>query len=179
MTPEISDPNIFRCAAKKTLSIIPKHIFYASCIVDAIAAIAILYIAATLVLIPIGVTIVAAFAALLASIAWYWYALAVIPSVYYGYGLVWCIARELTDEDWKSDTAENVSAVLALVLGLVLGLVLVLGLAMALVLGLVLGPVLVLGLVLGRACLGLEYRPLLFLGAYLHYRRRTRKCPPK
>ena len=146
-----TEKSLLKCTLKKSAGVFAKVVLFLAYIIDAIAAGAIaLYglIGLSAVLIE---PLLAAYQNIIAAICnvpWYVYvgiiALTAIPT----YSFIWCVARELTDEDWSSDMAKSISTVM--VLGLVL--------------------VLVLGLGLGLD----ETRTFLFIGAYLHYRKRTR-----
>jgi len=83
--------------------------------VDAVAALAITYLFLTGILIPVIMgTALPAIAwlyeqgiAWLLIIPWYGYVLGGIPAVYIGYLFVWCVARELTEDDWESQCANG------------------------------------------------------------------------
>jgi hypothetical protein len=115
MLPEqITDPNIFRCAFKKGNAVIAKHLLWICILIDVLAGCGVAYLGFTNLLLPnaliaFGYTesYLGYVYGILLSIAWYWYAVTGMVVVYYGYGLVWCIARDLTEEDWKSDSATN------------------------------------------------------------------------
>jgi len=136
MLPEqITDPNIFRCAFKKGNAVIAKHLLLACYLIDAIAGIGIAYLGITKLLLPNALIVfgytesylgsyLGYVIGILLSIAWYWYVIAAIVIAYYGYGLLWCIARDLTKEDWKSNSANNFAIVLA-ILALTLSLTVV------------------------------------------------------
>jgi hypothetical protein len=116
----LKEPNIIRCAVKKTASVIAKHILLMSYAIVALAVIAIGYLGFTNLALPaiLWVAISAAFycgcvIGVLLSVAWYWYALVLISTTYFGYGFLWCVARELVDEDWRSDEADAVAAAVA------------------------------------------------------------------
>ena len=114
------DPNILRCALKKTASVVSRHILFASKAVVATTAIilagagAIYGTAAIWSVIgtPLTALVTATISALFA-IPWYYYALAAIPVAYFGYSLVWCMARNITEDDWKSVDIEKTLALAA------------------------------------------------------------------
>lgn len=45
----------------------------------------------------------------IAAVPWYAWVVLAIPCAMLGYSFLWCVARELRDEDWKSDIAANVA----------------------------------------------------------------------
>jgi len=93
-------------------------------------------------------------------VPWYVYAgigvIAAIPL----YSFLWCIARELTDEDWESETAKKI-AVFA-VLALPLTVLALFALAVFAVLALF-------------ALAVFPHKSMLFIGAVWHYWKRTQK----
>lgn len=103
----LKEPNIFKCTVKKTTSVFLRHILYASYVIIALAVIGIGYLTATKILIPIALPFIVALIAVLLSIPWYWYVILGIPVAYVGYGYFWCVARRLTEEDWKSKSGDN------------------------------------------------------------------------
>jgi hypothetical protein len=96
---EINDPNIWVCAWKKTGSVLSKHILYAAYIIVGLTILAAIYFGITWIVIPVVVAAVTA-------IPWPVYLVVGVPVIYYGYGVLWCIARDLTDGDWHSDPAK-------------------------------------------------------------------------
>jgi len=104
--------SLLRCTIKKTTSVLGKHILWASCVIDALAAIVLAYFGVVGIWQVFGPV---ATSAVLAIPLWI-YAFAVIVICYFGYGLVWCVARDLTDEDWQSERAKDISKTLALAL---------------------------------------------------------------
>jgi hypothetical protein len=96
---EINDPNIWVCAWKKTGSVLSKHILYAAYIIVGLTILAAIYFGITWIVIPVVVAAVTA-------IPWPVYLVVGVPVIYYGYGVLWCIARDLTDGDWQSDPAQ-------------------------------------------------------------------------
>jgi hypothetical protein len=68
---------------------------------------AIAYLGVTDILFPVVAYGVMVAVALLVSIPWYYYAGAVALLVVPAYSFLWCVARDLTEEDWKSNSANN------------------------------------------------------------------------
>jgi uncharacterized Tic20 family protein len=122
---------------------------------------------------------------LIGSVPWpVWAALAVIGAIV-GYSGAWCLARRFTYEDWQSDEAKNALAVLVTVALAVLVTVALVTVALALA-ALALALVTALA-VLVTVALALAdsdpsssaYFVSRFLGAYLHYRKRTKNFENK
>jgi hypothetical protein len=98
------------------------------------------------------------------------------------YSLLWCIARNLTEDDWQSGSAKDISEEITLVLTLLVLtlLALALALAFAFAFALALAP---LAFVFAPLAFTLAFalfiskdsKAFLFIGAYLHYRKRTQK----
>ena len=109
--PEIEDKSLLKCTIKKSVDVLKKVVLYG--LYSAVTIILITAIAAVGYLIWLGFNsslatiIYSSIISLLVSIPWYVYvgviALLAIPV----YSLVWCIARELTEEDLKSDEAKS------------------------------------------------------------------------
>ena len=120
MTNEIPDPNLLRCAIKKTTSVVSKHILYASYMIVAIACMGIFGVWQAIS--PILERLWELFVVAIVSIPWYLYGIAAIAAIYFGYSLLWCMARNLTDEDWQSEKAKNFGEGAALALAPTLSL---------------------------------------------------------
>ena len=96
-----------------------------------------------------------------------------------GYSLVWCVARNLQDCDWASDTATTIAIAITIALALA-ALAAIAALALVLVLA-ALAALAALVLVLVLAALALADNPksswyyvFRFIGAYLNYRKRMK-----
>jgi hypothetical protein len=114
---------------------------------------------------------------ILSSIPWYCYVIVVALAAILIYSLLWCIARNLTDDDWQSGSAKDISEEIKLVLTL-LALALALIFApLAFALAFALAPLaFVLAFALAFALfISKDSKAFLFIGAYLHYRKRTQK----
>jgi len=158
------DASLLRCTVKKSASILKKVVLYGSYVVVAVA-----------VLVCAGWLAWNGFNAVLpvlnqmwlflVSVSWYVYAGVVAISAIPIYSLVWCIARELTDEDWQSDLAETLAIALAIALALALAIAIALALALAIALAIALA-----------LALANDSKVFLFIGAYLHYRKRIREA---
>lgn len=114
-----SHDSLLRCTVKKSYSV-AKHIavtlLKAATVIGAVAAtgcIAILSIP------PIVGALSAPLSDLLSALAavplWVWAALAV-PTAIILYSFLWCVKRDLTEEDWDSDAAQGSSNIMCLVL---------------------------------------------------------------
>jgi hypothetical protein len=180
---EINDPNILRCAVKKTLSLWGKHILYASYLIDGIAAAILAYFGIVGVwqaLSPIAERLWEALTKALFAVPWYVYGIVVILGAYFGYSLLWCMARNLADEDWQSEKAKKISENIALALALAFALALALAFALA-----AFAALAALALALAFAAFAAlafadsgNCKAFLFIGAYLYYRERMSAPEP-
>ena len=118
----IDDKSLLRCTWKKSADVLKKVVIYGSYVIVALTGITlailiinttvdliyktVFYILSTigpcLVIISSMLTPVGTF---LLIIPWYGYVGIVAVMVIPVYSLLWCITRELQDEDWKSDAA--------------------------------------------------------------------------
>jgi hypothetical protein len=151
---ETNDKSLLRCTVKKSADVVKKLVMYAAYAIVVITVLVIMFFGAfavwAVVEKPLEICV-----SFLLGIPWYYYvgvvALAAIPV----YSLLWCVARELTHEDWKSDEAKNIAFALALTGALALIGVIAFAFALAL-------------------AFAFESKVLLFFGAYLHYRKRVK-----
>ena len=143
---ETNDKSLLRCTIKKSADVVKKLVMYASYIIVAAAAVeSSLYEFVGIwnaIQDPIKYAV-----ALLVGIPWYYYAGVVALAAIPVYSLLWCVARELTDEDWNSNKAKDVAFAIA-----VAG-------AFAFIIAFAIAP---------------DSKVLLFIGAYLHYRKRVK-----
>jgi len=107
------DVSLLKCVVKKSASVAKKLGIILGAITGIVFAIYLIYLGGV-VAYPTLVQISTAIATFFTSIPWWIYVgvlgIAAIPT----YSFVWCVSRELTDEDWQSDIAKNlVLAVLA------------------------------------------------------------------
>ena len=119
---ESNDKSLLWCTIKKSADVIKKLAKYAAyAVAVVIAGILSIYGA-------MGIWAVAEVAedpiyksiesitSFLSGIPWYYYAGAIVIAAIPVYSFLWCVARELTEEDWESKEAENFAALaLALV----------------------------------------------------------------
>ena len=162
---EINDRSLLKCTIKKSADVLNKVVLYGPYVIAAITAIvigtAIVYFGITKLWEPIVNVISAAITAIwavLSAIPWYVYVGGVAVMAIPVYSLLWCIVRELTEEDWNSDIASDI-AIVALAIALVaIALVAIVALAIAVI---------------------TDSKLFLFPGAYLHYRKRTRELRQK
>ena len=119
------DVSLLRCTVKKSQQVFAKVILLVSYAIVVLALLGCGYLLVTGVLIPGVVPIVTVIVAAVISIPWYYYVAGIAILVIPVYSFLWCIARELTDEDWISKSARNgevptvfigVSIVLAIIL---------------------------------------------------------------
>jgi hypothetical protein len=108
--------SILKCTVTKSSQVFKKIVLYVSYAIAGLAAATIaIYGAVRIydVVAPVIITVITAITTFLFGIPWYWYVGIAGISAIPVYSLLWCIARELTKEDWESDAATNF-AVLAL-----------------------------------------------------------------
>jgi hypothetical protein len=173
---EANDKSLFRCTIKKSAGVVKKLAKYVAyvavgliaCVLSVYGAMGIWVIAAD----P-AYKYLTAIVSFLFSIPWYYYAgvaaIAAIPV----YSFLWCVARELTEEDWESNEAKTFArftlVALALALALTFSLTFSLTLTLFTLFALALAP-----LALALAPLAADTKAFLFIGAYLHYRKRVK-----
>lgn len=170
---EITDKSLLRCTLKKSADVTAKVVLYASYAVVGITA-TVLAIYGMIALYSVAInpieeilnaiwnwslpsTIYVVVISLITSIPWYVYAGIVAIAIIPIYSFLWCVARELTEEDWdlkkpyKRDISwyETILKVVTL-------------------------PILIVEVVCTN-----EYQKtrkiVFFIGAYLHYRKRMRE----
>ena len=114
------DVSLLRCTVKKSQQVLAKVVLLVSYAIVALALLGCGLI--TGVLIPNVSPIIAAIiegiwkiVAVLLSIPWYYYVASVAILAIPVYSFLWCIARELTEEDWNSKEAKSVACVVAAV----------------------------------------------------------------
>jgi hypothetical protein len=177
---DIEDKSLLKCTIKKSVDVLKKVVLYG--LYSAVTIILITAIAAVGYLVWLGFNsslatiIYSSIISLLVSIPWYVYIGVVAVLAIPVYSLVWCIARELTDEDWKSGEAATVSVIsaIAITLGIIITII---GISIAISDTKTNAPVILLGLsaiLLGVFFLLEGPKTLSFPGAYLHYRRRMK-----
>ena len=117
--PEINDPSLLRCVVKKSAQVVKK----CAIVVTVLAAIVVTVLAAITIvgygvylLLPVFITIAGMIVSAIISIPWYYYVGAVAIAVIPVYSFLWCIARDLTDEDWGSEAANNAAIAFAVAL---------------------------------------------------------------
>ena len=107
MTDQIDDKSLLRCTVKKSVHVFERLFVYIAYLIVGCTIGAITYLGVTNILFPsvaYGVIVAVAF---LVSIPWYYYAGAVALLAVPAYSFLWCVARDLTEEDWKSNSANN------------------------------------------------------------------------
>jgi hypothetical protein len=187
---EINDKSLLRCTWNKSVDIFKKVLLVVSVVLFVVSLVVVSLLG--LVIIVKGLElfwtylwtdvyywleiIISPVITFLFGIPWYVYAGGVVVLAIPVYSLVWCIARELTDEDWKSESAKDIAFVLAALVATALAalaaLVVLVALTIAIALALVLAFVLAFVLPITLAFAN-NYKIYLFPGAYLHYRKRT------
>ena len=168
------DVSLLRCTVKKSQQVFAKVILLVSYAIVVLSLLGCGYLLVTGILIPGVAPIVAAIVVGVLMIPWYYYAGSVIILAIPVYSFLWCIARELTDEDWNSREAENIAAAFAAAatIAAVAAALVVAAAATIAVAALVAAAGVVAALVVAAA--DTNNKLMRFPGAYLHYRRRTK-----
>lgn len=106
MTEIEKDASLLRCTLKKSWSVFGKVLKYGTYLVGAIVAIVFAFYGAIAIyeLVTPGLASVWQF---MVAVPWYYYVGIVGVAAIPVYSALWCIARDLTEEDWKSDAAKN------------------------------------------------------------------------
>jgi hypothetical protein len=115
-TEEIPEKNLLTCWRKKAVSVTWKVALAASCIIDGIVILALAYLGLSglwSVMAGPALAVIEAGISVLFGIPWYVYAFVFFVLAIFGYSFLWRIARELTDEDWKSKEANAFAFALA------------------------------------------------------------------
>jgi hypothetical protein len=178
MTDKITVPNIFRCAVKKTTSLWSRHILYVSYVIDGLAAAILAFygiVGIWQALSPIAERLWEIVTGAIISVPWWAYVIIGIIGAYFGYSLLWCMARNLTDEDWQSEKAKKFGSDLALALALALFALALAASALALFALALAASALALAASALFALADSNCKAVLFIGAYLHYRERMAK----
>jgi len=116
---EIDDKSLLRCTIKKSVDVLEKVLVFGLGFVVGVAA---LWIACFIIsdavtrkplvnlvsdTISVIWLILTSLGTILLAIPWYVYVGVIFIVSIMTYSFLWCIARELTDEDWKSDEAKS------------------------------------------------------------------------
>jgi len=172
---EISkDVSLLRCTLKKSQQVFAKVVLYISYIIVALALLGCGYLLVTGILIPGVAPIVAAIVVGVLMIPWYYYAGSVIILAIPVYSFLWCIARELTDEDWNSREAKDITLATIALADVVAAAVFVVA-AAATIAAVAAALVVAAGAIAALIVAADTNNKLMrFPGAYLHYRRRIK-----
>ena len=135
MTPEeIQDKSLLRCTVKKSWHTAGRVIVAASYAIVALAIGAVMAYGALNILpklYEIASAAVGYIVSVLVSIPLWMYGVAAIPMGIVGYSFLWCVARDLTEEDWKSDAANYFAAAVAAVVAVVVAVAVAVAAAVA------------------------------------------------
>ena len=185
---DIDDKSLLRCTIKKSADVLKKVVLYGSYIIAAIAivyfGVAIVYFGVTKIWEPLINAISTIISFLFGIPELFWALPLVMKLIILGivslgvigvYSLVWCIARDLEKEDWESDSAKDIAlAAFAAFASLAFA---ALALAFASLAFAAFALALAFASLAALASLASLANPKIFLviGAYLHYRKRTRE----
>jgi len=167
------DVSLLRCTLKKSEQVFAKVILLVSYAIVVLSLLGCGYLLFTGVLIPIISPVVTAIiagiwtiVAVILIIPWYYYLAGIAILVIPVYSFLWCIARELTEEDWNSKEAKNVAVAAAFI---------VFAAAIVAVAAAVVGAAVAVFVVAAAVVdAALDSKLMRFPGAYLHYRRRIK-----
>lgn len=115
---DIEDKSLIRCTVKKSASVLWKWIFGISCVIVTITTVVLSYVGACGIanaLTDPTTALVTAIVQFITGIPWYWYAEAGAVLAIPVYSFLWCVSRELTEDDWKSESANNFAVAFAAV----------------------------------------------------------------
>jgi hypothetical protein len=170
---ETNDKSLLRCTIKKSTDVMKKLAKYAAYILGTlIAGILALYGA-------LGVWAIAAdpvykivdsIVSFLFSIPWYCYAGIVAIAAIPVYSLLWCVTRELTEEDWKSDEAKILALAIAFAIAIAaIAIASIAAIAFASIAAIAFASIAAIAF-----ALAIDSKAFRFIGAYLHYRKRVK-----
>jgi len=173
------DVSLLRCTLKKSEQVFAKVILLVSYAIVVLSLLGCGYLLFTGVLIPIISPVVTAIiagiwtiVAVILIIPWYYYLAGIAILVIPVYSFLWCIARELTEEDWNSKEAKNVAVAAAFIV--FAAAIVAVAAAVVIVVGAAVGAAIVAAAVFAAA-VAFDSKLMRFPGAYLHYKRRMRK----
>jgi len=106
----------------------------------------------------------------LSGIPWYYYAGIVAIAAVPVYSFLWCVARELTEDDWESEEARWFATAVIVVAIVAIAVV---SAAAAAVIVAVVATIAVVSA--SAAAAAVDSKALLFVGALLHYRKRIKQ----
>ena len=167
---ETNDKSLLRCTIKKSADVVKKLVMYASYIIVAAAAVASYLYGIVGIWNAIQDPIKYA-VALLVGIPWYYYAGVVALAAIPVYSLLWCVARELTDEDWNSNKAKDVAFAIAVAGAFAFAIAAAGAFAFAIAFAIAVAGAFAFAIAFAIAP---DSKVLLFIGAYLHYRKRVK-----
>ena len=157
LTDEDWDRSLLRCTLKKSEQVFVKVVLLVSYAIVALALLGCGYLLFTGALIPIIVVI-----------PWYYYVASIAILAIPVYSFLWCIARELTDEDWESGEAKALADIVAFTV-LAAGVAIV---ATAIIAFVAIAIVILLLILLLFTVIALNSKLMRFPGACLHYLKR-------
>jgi hypothetical protein len=168
------DVSLLRCTLKKSEQVFAKVVLLVSYAIVALALMGCGYLLFTGVLIPIISPVVVA----ILLIPWYYYLAGIAILAIPVYSFLWCIARELTDEDWENGKVKALAVATVFVIAAVVAAIAFAAAAVGVVAvatGVVVATFVVVAIVIVAVSIALDSKPMRFPGAYLHYRRRMRE----
>ena len=110
---------------------------------------------------------------LIELVPWELWAIIIGVVVIFVYSLSWCMARNLTDEDWQSKTARNVAFALIFAIAIA-AFALIFAIAIAAFAIFAIALTIVLAALTTAFTTLANSKAVLFIGAYLHYRKRIK-----
>jgi hypothetical protein len=109
-----TEPSLLKCTVKKSVHVAEKVVLWVSYVIVGITAgtiaVAVALYGSALVWNAIAkplTAIVTGIVSFLFGVPWYVYAGGLAVAAIPVYSFLWCVGRDLTEEDWKSDAANN------------------------------------------------------------------------
>ena len=161
------DVNLLRCTVKKSWSVTKHLILCTSYLIDGIAAAILAFFGITGIwnaLSPIAERLWEAITGALFAVPWWCYVIVLGLAAIPVYSALWCMARNLTEEDWQSEKANDFA--LAVVVAFAFAVVVAFAFAVVVV---------VVAFAFAALAVYSDRRAFLFIGAYLHYRERIQQ----
>ena len=174
--------SLLKCTLKKSLHTTERILVYVSYVIVAIAALTATYYGAIYGLLPLFITLVDrvvkptadVLLGILVSIPLWVYGLAAIPVAIIGYSFLWCIARDLTEADWESETAKDlaIDIAIAIAFAIVINIAFAFAIALALAIAIAFAIAITIAIVIDIAIaitIAIDSKIMRFPGAVWHH----------
>jgi len=181
---EIEDKSLLKCTIKKSIDVLNKVVLYGLYVVTIIILITTMAAVGYLIWLgfnsSLATIIYSSIISLLVSIPWYVYVGAIATLAIPVYSLLWCIAREFTEEDWNCWMSRESSSLFAF--AIIIGVPFIVSVIICWAvpqLTFVVFLIMLIAIFVGACSVcssdtesKVEPNILGFIGAYLHYRKR-------